>query len=571
MELRFDLSTEDERIGPPRASDAKPQIGRCELQVFQSSQAVVEHERALAVEHLATLEAEFAKFRATDNPDMSREEYNMLDRSFQNRIAREKEHWDHLDASSIPIRTFPLQTGDYLVAGVASSGERAFKVANTRKEMVFRADSKAERDDWISRFSLGQLKQRIMAHTGTLATHNEARDWPRDPSVDPREKESFHVKHRVVDPAFDLIMNAHAPMAEEEEEEEETDVVEDDYVSPVRAASPMAVLGPGAAGALESGREQAGADTFARVGSASSHGGQKATDADAELPSDFTVDLFWQRRSLFAVPAQLWLNPAYDGLCGLYLDRNSITHLPEECAKFTSLLALSISDNQLKDIPEWIGSLPRLRTLAAPRNQISCLPHALGKLKTLENLNVFGNQIERLPIQLGNCEMLVEFNVRNNPLVALDSEEESGFTLDLAVPVASLDLIRQGHNEKAIRQLLPFWQRRLEEYEAEMNRLEETREDRERAVMLAQQVLEPMSRFFEHNEFGWFDALLQLQECFHRIALQLLPLLTSRDRRRSVLAGNAICSLWIPSHARFHCLADLLCLVLLSAAVRPPC
>jgi Leucine-rich repeat (LRR) protein len=276
------------------------------------------------------------------------------------------------------------------------------------------------------------------------------------------------------------------------------------------------------------------------------------------LPSDFTVDLFWQRRSLFAVPAQLWLNPAYDGLCGLYLDRNSITHLPEECAKFTSLLALSISDNQLKDIPEWIGSLPRLRTLAAPRNQISGLPHALGKLKTLENLNVFGNRIERLPIQLGNCEMLVEFNVRNNPLVTLNSEEEAGFTLDLAVPVASLDLIKQGHNEKAIRQLLPFWQRRLEEYAAEMNRLEETREDRERAVMLAQQVLDSKSRLSGHN-------------MRYRIALQLLPLLTSRDRRRSVLAGNAICSLWIPSHARFHCLADFLCLVLLSAAVRPPC
>ena len=45
--------------------------------------------------------------------------------------------------------------------------------------------------------------------------------------------------------------------------------------------------------------------------------------------------------------------------------------------------------------------------------------------------------------------------------------------------------------------------------------------------------------------------LLQLRQCLYRIALQLLPLLTSRDRRRSVLAGNAICSLWIPSHMSF--------------------
>jgi hypothetical protein len=30
---------------------------------------------------------------------------------------------------------------------------------------------------------------------------------------------------------------------------------------------------------------------------------------------------------------QLWLNPAYDMLNGLYLDRNFITRIPDECAK----------------------------------------------------------------------------------------------------------------------------------------------------------------------------------------------------------------------------------------------
>lgn len=60
-----------------------------------------------------------------------------------------------------------------------------------------------------------------------------------------------------------------------------------------------------------------------------------------------------------------------DGLCGLYLDRNTITELPEQCAKFKCLTALSIADNLLTEFPSWIGSLSRLKTLAAPRNQIA--------------------------------------------------------------------------------------------------------------------------------------------------------------------------------------------------------
>jgi Leucine-rich repeat (LRR) protein len=60
-----------------------------------------------------------------------------------------------------------------------------------------------------------------------------------------------------------------------------------------------------------------------------------------------------------------------DGLCGLYLDRNTIRELPEQCAKFKCLTALSIADNLMTEFPSWIGTLPCLKTLAAPRNHIA--------------------------------------------------------------------------------------------------------------------------------------------------------------------------------------------------------
>jgi len=38
-----------------------------------------------------------------------------------------------------------------------------FKVGNLRKEMVFRAKNTEDRDDWMNRFSLGQIKNRFSA------------------------------------------------------------------------------------------------------------------------------------------------------------------------------------------------------------------------------------------------------------------------------------------------------------------------------------------------------------------------------------------------------------------------
>jgi hypothetical protein len=65
--------------------------------------------QVLATQRLEALEAEFAAFKKQENPEMGLEEYGMLERSFNQRIQRERDYWDNLDANSIPMRTFPLQ------------------------------------------------------------------------------------------------------------------------------------------------------------------------------------------------------------------------------------------------------------------------------------------------------------------------------------------------------------------------------------------------------------------------------------------------------------------------------
>ena len=71
---------------------------------------------------------------------------------------------------SATILTWPgphdTQTGDYIIAAVTCNRSNIFKVANSQRAMFFRAPDIAGRDDWINRFSLGQLKHRIMSHTG---------------------------------------------------------------------------------------------------------------------------------------------------------------------------------------------------------------------------------------------------------------------------------------------------------------------------------------------------------------------------------------------------------------------
>ena len=267
---------------------------------------------------------------------------------------------------------------------------------------------------------------------------------------------------------------------------------EDDLNLPVSAAGPSSEAQ--AAGILRVAPDS----KVSQTGSSASQKNPPSEDAKLSDKDDVAaLDLFWQRRSLYEVPAQLWKNPTYAGIKGLFLDRNSITTLPAEMAALKHIKMLSIADNLLTDLPDWLDAFPCLDTLAVPRNKIRKVPEVIGTLNLLKNLNVFGNEIERIPIRMANCSALTTLNLRNNPLQPLkDVEEKNLLATVVAIPANLIQLIVGGRNDDALKLLKKFWQQRLDGYYGELKRLEETREEREREVKHSSLIPSSLSKTF---------------------------------------------------------------------------
>jgi hypothetical protein len=390
---------------------------------------------------------------------------------------------EQMEAMSVPMRTFMLESGDYLTAIVTSRNSDTFKVTNNRKEMVFRTTGTAQRDIWLNRFALGQISHRIMTNTGTSSCEKggEIINWPKDPSVDPREKKQFGARYPVLEEDFKFLDRAHDPVHEIVEVVDlSANVAKDEDTLNL----PVSAAGPNSEAQAAAIVRVAPDSKVSQTGSSASQKNPPSEDAKLSDKDDVAaLDLFWQRRSLYEVPAQLWKNPTYAGVKGLFLDRNSITTLPAEMAALKHIKMLSIADNLLTDLPDWLDAFTCLDTLAVPRNKIRKVPEVIGTLHLLKNFNIFGNEIERIPIRMANCSALTTLNLRNNPLQPLkDVEEKNLLATVVAIPANLIQMIVGGRNDDALKLLKKFWQQRLDGYYGELKRLEETREEREREV-----------------------------------------------------------------------------------------
>ena len=81
----------------------------------------------------------------------------------------------------------------------------------------------------------------------------------------------------------------------------------------------------------------------------------------------------------------------------LYLDKNSLTQLPDAITNLNNLFYLVLPFNQLISIPENIGNLSSLFWLDVGYNELESLPESIGNLQNLVYLWMFNNNLTELP------------------------------------------------------------------------------------------------------------------------------------------------------------------------------
>lgn len=101
----------------------------------------------------------------------------------------------------------------------------------------------------------------------------------------------------------------------------------------------------------------------------------------------------------------------------LNLNKNYLTHIPDEIVNMTHLRVLSINFNKLTVLPNDIG-LMNLAELDISRNFLTNIPNSIAKMTSLRVLNIRANQLISLPIL--NNPNLMHLNVSNNKLTELD-------------------------------------------------------------------------------------------------------------------------------------------------------
>lgn len=78
----------------------------------------------------------------------------------------------------------------------------------------------------------------------------------------------------------------------------------------------------------------------------------------------------------------------------LYLNNNSINHLPKEIGKMSNLEILDIGYNDLEFIPKEISKLDKLKLICLRKNKIKRIPHQILRMESLNYIDLSGNNLE---------------------------------------------------------------------------------------------------------------------------------------------------------------------------------
>lgn len=129
------------------------------------------------------------------------------------------------------------------------------------------------------------------------------------------------------------------------------------------------------------------------------------------------AELFAQDLKIYEWEEVQSANP--DTIFAISFEKNKLTELPDELAKFTEIKQLHLSKNKLSALPSFITTFDSLQLLDLGRNKFSNFPIEICQLSQIKQLMIGANDIASLPDCMEYLSKLEYLDLYDNPIAFL--------------------------------------------------------------------------------------------------------------------------------------------------------
>lgn len=118
-----------------------------------------------------------------------------------------------------------------------------------------------------------------------------------------------------------------------------------------------------------------------------------------------------------SIPHEVFLLPKLKKftLSGVYMDPKPALYdsFPNTVEQSKNLKELSLTGCRLRTVPPGVFN-PKIKRLFLNSNSLTHLPNSIGRAASLENLQLYGNKLETLPEEIGDLQNLKFLVIRGN-------------------------------------------------------------------------------------------------------------------------------------------------------------
>ena len=108
-----------------------------------------------------------------------------------------------------------------------------------------------------------------------------------------------------------------------------------------------------------------------------------------------------------------------DTVFAISFEKDKLTELPADLAKFTNLKQLNLAKNKFTELPDYIFSFDSLQELNLTRNKLSSFPVGLCRFSGIRRLLIGSNDIAFLPDCIEYISDLEYLDLYDNPIAHL--------------------------------------------------------------------------------------------------------------------------------------------------------